>query len=652
MKKLSIIFVNYNVCYFIEQAIKSVYAAAKDIDLEIFVVDNNSIDNSVDLIKEKFPDVILIANKDNKGFSKANNQAMKLATGEYVLLLNPDTVVEEDTLRKCCDFMDEHPDAGALGVKMLDGKGNFLPESKRGLPTPWVAFYKISGLASIFKKSKKFGRYHLSYLDKDDTNEIEILAGAFMFMRKEALDKVGLLDEDYFMYGEDIDLSYRIIKGGYKNYYFPDTRIIHYKGESTKKTSVNYVFIFYRAMIIFARKHFSQKNAKAFSVLINVAIYLKAGLDIFRNLLKGLTPSMLDFSMIWGGMFLAAHYWERQYKPTENPYPEEYFTLVIPLYVFVWLASIYFNGGHDRPHSLNKIFRGILIGTLVISASSNFVDEYRFSKALILIGAGLTLIAFTLNRLVIHFFKHNNFRFSTDKVKQVAIVGFEDESNRVMSLLKKLNANVVLKGFITPGYAKKRNDMHLGEVRQIDEIIEIHDINELIFCSKDINTNIIIGFMTNIKNKFVDYKIVPTDSNYIIGSNSKNAQGDLYTIEIKLNITKKENIRNKRVFDVVFSLLCLGSLPLSIWFVQKKGRFFLNIFEVFFGKKSWVGFSFKKDLSLPVIRSGVLTPANSSTTTISDPIILKQLDTLYAREYSVIRDISIIRKGFKELGNA
>jgi GT2 family glycosyltransferase len=207
----------------------------------------------MEMLKEKFPEVQLIENKKNVGFSVANNQAMQIAQGEYFLLLNPDTVVQEDTFVKICDFMDAHPNAGGLGVKMIDGKGQFLPESKRGLPTPFVAFCKIMGLSNLFPKSKKFGRYHLGFLDKNKIHKVDVLAGAFMLMRKSALDQVGLLDETFFMYGEDIDLSYRIQLGGYDNYYFPDTQIIHYKGESTKKSSVNYVFVFYNAMIIFAQ---------------------------------------------------------------------------------------------------------------------------------------------------------------------------------------------------------------------------------------------------------------------------------------------------------------------------------------------------------------------------------------------------------------
>jgi GT2 family glycosyltransferase len=212
--KLSIVIVNYNVKHFLGQCLISVERAIKNINAEVFVVDNASTDGSCEMVKESFGWVKLIASQTNLGFSTGNNLAIKQATGEYVLLLNPDTVVAEDTFEKCIAFMDTQPGAGALGVRMIDGKGNFLPESKRGLPTPSVAFYKTFGLSKIFSKSKTFNRYHLGFLPEFETNEVEILSGAFMFIRKKVLDEIGLLDETFFMYGEDIDLSYRIIKAG------------------------------------------------------------------------------------------------------------------------------------------------------------------------------------------------------------------------------------------------------------------------------------------------------------------------------------------------------------------------------------------------------------------------------------------------------
>ena len=346
--KLSVIIVNYNVKHFLEQCLQSVNKAIKNIDAEVFVVDNNSVDQSVELVKDKFPFAKLIINKENKGFSVANNQAIKVSKGEYVLLLNPDTIVEEDTFENCISFMDSKPNAGAIGVKMVDGKGKFLPESKRSLPTPAVAFYKIFGLSSLFPKSKRFGAYHLSYLPEDEVNEADILAGAYMFMRKEALDKVGLLDETFFMYGEDIDLSYRIIQGGYKNYYFPETRIIHYKGESTKKGSLNYVFLFYKAMIIFAKKHFSGSNALVFTLLINLAIYLRAFLSLTRRLINKIALPLFDYSLILIGMIYLTNYWEINHRYVEGgTYPDIYWQALMPSYIFVWLGIYKLCGVYD-----------------------------------------------------------------------------------------------------------------------------------------------------------------------------------------------------------------------------------------------------------------------------------------------------------------
>lgn len=284
--KLSIIIVSYNVRCLLEKCLDSVIKAAENISAEIIIVDNHSSDDTVAILKKKYPQLTLIENLSNKGFSVANNQGIKIAKGEFILLLNPDTVIETDTFTKCIDFMNIHPEAGALGVKMQDGNGNFLPESKRGLPTPSAAFFKFSGLSKLFPKSELFTQYHLSYLSPDKTHQVPILAGAFMFVRKIVLDNIGLLDEQFFMYGEDIDLSYRIIQAGYSNYYFPETKIVHYKGQSTDKNTPTYVINFYRAMLIFNKKHFPPNKGPVSYSFITIAIYLMIGmafLKIFLN---------------------------------------------------------------------------------------------------------------------------------------------------------------------------------------------------------------------------------------------------------------------------------------------------------------------------------------------------------------------------------
>jgi GT2 family glycosyltransferase len=248
--------VSYNVRDLLQQALDSLIDAAEGLQYEIFVVDNASKDHTVEMVKEKYPPIHLIVNQKNIGFSKANNQAILKAKGKYILVINPDTITSADTIHKVIKFMNQHDDAGGLGVRMINAQGRFLKESKRGLPTPWAAFVKFVGLSKIFPTSKLLNRYYMGWIDEYQISEIEVLAGAFMLLRKKALDKVGLFDETFFMYGEDIDLSYRLSLAGYKNYYFPETYIIHFKGQSTRKLSLRYIQSFYGAMFIFVRKYF------------------------------------------------------------------------------------------------------------------------------------------------------------------------------------------------------------------------------------------------------------------------------------------------------------------------------------------------------------------------------------------------------------
>ena len=279
--KLSVIIVNYKVKYFLEQCLTSVLKAAKGLAVEVLVVDNASGDGSVEYIAERFPSIALIASEENLGFARANNLAIKRSSGEYVLLLNPDTIVPENCFSEYIAFMDAHPNAGGCGAYMLHADGSFALESRRGLPTPFVALCKMSGLSSLLPKSRTFGRYYMRYLDENEINPIEIMSGAFMFLRRSALDKAGLLDEDFFMYGEDIDLSYRILKSGFCNYFLP-LRMLHYKGESTVKSSYRYVHTFYQAMQLFFNKHYSHYSL-LLSLPINVAIWVRAMLAYVGN---------------------------------------------------------------------------------------------------------------------------------------------------------------------------------------------------------------------------------------------------------------------------------------------------------------------------------------------------------------------------------
>ncbi|MDD3739766.1 MAG: glycosyltransferase [Bacteroidales bacterium] len=650
--KISVIIVNYNVKHFLEQCLNSVLESAKHCETEIFVVDNNSVDGSCAMVKNKFPQVKLIENKKNYGFSYANNQAIKQSCGDYVLLLNPDTVIEEKTLITISNFMDSHPDAGCLGVKMIDGKGRFLPESKRGLPTPKVAFYKIFGLSRIFPKSVKFGQYHLSYLDKEKTHIVDVIAGAFMLLRKETLNKIGLLDETFFMYGEDIDISYRISLAGYKNYYLPETTIIHYKGESTKKSSINYVLVFYNAMIIFAKKHFSKRNAGAFITLIKFAIYIRAALAIIYRFVRNLITPFFDALIILCGFLAITPIWSNYKFGIEDAYPQDVYYYALSGYIFVWLISLMFLGGYDKPVKLINVFKGLLSGTLIILIFYSLLPvNLRFSRAVILLGSAWATLLIPIFRLALHYTGRNAFRISLPGKKRVAIVGSKKESNELVKLLNNNNPKIKISAFVNPG-KDSSDSFFAGNLTQLDEIIKINKIDEIIFCAKNLQSQQIIQTMLQLNNPRMDYKIASPDGFSVIGSNSINTTGELYNIDIN-SIAKPENQRNKRMLDFSFSMLFLIISPILIFLIKKPGKMIKNVLMVLTGLKTFVAYCEYEGVDtsmLPKIRKGIFSPVSFLKKSEISISVAERLNVMYAKDYKLMQDFTIILKSWKKLG--
>ncbi|MBK6993770.1 MAG: glycosyltransferase [Lewinellaceae bacterium] len=648
--RLSIVIVNYNVRHFLEQALGSVRRALQGIDGEVWVVDNNSADDSVRMVRERFSEVKLIVNTDNPGFAVANNQAIRQSTGDYVLLLNPDTLVEEDTFRKCLTFMDEHPEAGALGCKLLDGSGKFLPESKRGFPTPWVAFCKTFGLSTLFPRSPIFNRYHLGHLPENETNEVDVLAGCFMFLRRTALDKCGLLDEAFFMYGEDIDLSYRIQQAGFKNYYFPDTKIIHYKGESTKKGSLNYVRTFYQAMIIFARKHFSGRRAGLFVMMLQGAIWFRAGLTLFRNFLGKTWLPALDALAIYLGLVLLKNFWANYYYHDPDWFKPNVLWFNFPLYILIWLGTVWLSGGYDAKYNLSRLLRGLGLGTLILSAVYGLLDlDYRPSRALVLMGAVWAVFSTVGIRLAAHFWEFGNFRLGRSKVKNLVVVGSESECARVLGLLNRVGAEG--KNFIgrvgpspTPSPSEQGNRARLGEMAQLAELVRIYEANEIIFCSKDIGSQEIMANMAQI-GPSVSYKIVPEESLSIIGSSSKDEPGELYTIDIRYNIAQPSHRRDKRLIDLCICMGLLVTFPVWLIFSGKRRLLLNNWGTVLLGQKTWVGYAPNaQNSTLPTLRSGVFSPLDALKDLNVNEETAARLNFFFAKDWEMERDLAVFFK--------
>ncbi len=643
---LSVIIVNYNVRYFLEQALYAVRKASEGMTVEVFVVDNNSVDSSCEMVRELFPEVVLVENKHNPGFSIANNQAIRISTGKHVLLLNPDTVVQEDTFQKTVAFMEAHPEAGGLGIRMIDGSGRFLPESKRGFPSPLVAFYKVFGLSTLFPRSEKFNKYGLGYLSEHENHEVDVLAGAFMLMRREALDKVGLLDEAFFMYGEDIDLSYRLVLGGYKNYYFAESTIIHYKGESTKKGSLNYVKAFYEAMIIFAKKHFTGNSQWLFVAFLEFAIYFRAAITLISNLLRTITLPFIDAMVIFIGMWFLKSFYALKVFHNADYYDSTYTFFNIPLYITVWLSSVWLSGGYDNRRNLSLMIRGLAIGALVLTAVYGLLDmEYRTSRALLLMGAGWAAIGLTLVRYALNFIENKNFYLSENTAKNVIIVADTLESNRVRQVLNQAQVRFNLIGTVAPESRDASTSLNtkefVGTIEQLDEIVRIYKVTEIIFCSKNIASELIMQWMSRLGTG-VEYKIVPIESWSIIGSSNKDTAGELYTIDIRYRIAEPLQKRHKRLFDVFSSSLLLVFFPFLFFLIKnEKIAFLKNILAVLFHRKTWVGYN---DNSLPRLKQAVFSPADVHENLVLTEATKNRLNFLYAKDYTVGEDWEILWK--------
>ncbi len=631
--KLSVVIVNYNVKYFLKQCLASVLGSEKtladgsNLELDVWVVDNDSVDGSVEMTRQDFPSVHIIENHENVGFAKANNQALESAefgvrNSELILLLNPDTVVESDTFVKCADFMLAHPDCGGLCVKMVDGEGTYLKESKRGFPSPEASFYKMSGLIHLFPHSKRIGAYYMGHLPEDAVNEVEIMPGAFLMFRREVYEKIGGLDESYFMYGEDIDFSWRIRLAGWKNYYFPETHIIHYKGESTKKGSMNYVYTFYNAMAIFVKRYFSGSNAKLFSALLHVAIWLRATASWVRRCCQRIALPLTDFIVAYGGFVLLKHLWATQWANNINYYPAEYTYLVIPLYILILMTACWLGGGYDKPVRPMKIVKGMGVGLLLLLAFYSLLDEgQRFSRMVLLTGSAWTLASTLLIRTLMAKGQKG------PKGGKTLIVGSEAEASRVRTLYKSLSTHH--SSFIT--HHSSLDTHHL------QELIRIEHVKEVIFCGADIELRRIIELMASLKTSAVEYKIAPAEGDFIIGSNRILSPDSLYLDDLN-TVSSPACRRSKRLFDIASSLALILFSPLTFWFQGRKRSYFPHCFSVLMGRKSWVGYMGRK---------GIFTPSdifNGSSPTVQERLMLR-----YMRHYRIAADAAILIHNWRRI---
>lgn len=644
--KLSVIIVNYNVKYFIEVCLHSVYRAAQGIDAEVIVVDNNSKDDSCAMIKAQYPDVRLIENKENTGFSHANNQGVAIAGGEYILFLNPDTVMPENFLRSMISYMDAHPEAGSIGPRLMDGKGKYAPDGKKSFPSLSVAIFKTTGINKIFSKSTYFNKYYAVHVAEDEVAEVDILSGCCMMVRSSLLKGIGgAFDEAYFMYCEDFDLCYRIQQAGYKNIYYPKVTLIHYKGESTRKATISHVKTFNDALSVFVRKHYSKANAGLFIMLINIGIVLRAILSVVKQVLKVLRMPLFDALILLGTLTFMTQFWVEQVKNI-LPIPLSSILKTFPVYILLWILSLYFNGAYDRSYRAVRVVRGMAIGTVAILAYYGLLPpELRYSRAIII----FTGFVGSVGMLVLHglMYRLGIFKFIPyDAIPGKGIIVATGKNyDQTLNTLKNVNYAPDIAGRVEPSADKGDAIAALGELKPL---VYTADIQEVIFCVNGLSYEQIFEQMQSCGEAY-EYKIHLPGSKSFVGSNSSHSAGDLYTLDKRYSIADFARQRNKRIIDVFSSLLFLIFFPVLALRVKKPGGFFSNCIGVLSGKLTWVSYH-NTAIGLPPLRKGVIPPYNIMKDYQPDGKLSSELDTRYAEEYSSSTDIHLIRMNFKYLG--
>lgn len=645
---ISVIIVNYNVKYFLEQCLYSVQAALTHVTGQVIVVDNNSTDGSINYLQPKFPEVQFIINTDNAGFAKACNKGLVAATGEYILFLNPDTIVPEHCFEACIAFLKVTPDAGALGIKMIDGSGKFLKESKRSFPSPLTSLFKLTGLAALFPHSKLFARYHLGHLDNNQNHEVPVLAGAFMMVKKNILDKIGGFDESFFMYGEDIDLSYRIQQAGYKNYYFAGSTIIHFKGESTKKGSMNYVHMFYNAMSIFVRKHYGQGRAGFFTSLIHVAIWFRAIFSAIGGFMRRFGVPLFDIGLIILSFLTVKFVWAGWVKP-EITYDNHLFWSAIPAFGIIYLITAFYAGLYDGKYKLSELLSTTIIATIIQLAVYSLLPEHlRFSRGIILFGGLLGFVFISVFRYVLtRLGVIQSSRDEEEHDKTVVVADLAAYSG-LLDLVKRTQLPERILGRINPPGHNSTALANWEEVQALRTSIPYH---EIIYCGNSVSYTNIITQMQELPSA-VKVKIHAAGSQSLVSSYSKNLSGETITQEQQFKLSDPHLRRLKRLTDIAVSLLLIISFPVHLLLVKKPLGLLLNCFSVLLGHKTWVGYA-ASGSGLPVIRKGVI--ASNGMSVKKQKVIsadsLALLDFWYARDFAALNDVQIIRTAYKILGD-
>lgn len=638
MIDLSVIIVSYNVKYFLRQCLQSVARALEGLNGEVWVVDNASIDGSVEMVREEFPWVKVIANDINLGFARANNQAIRLAQGKYVLLLNPDTIVQEDTFREVIRFLEAHPEAGAVGVKIIDGQGRFSVDSRRDLPSAWNIFCKLSGLYKLFPKSRLFGRYHLTYLPEDEIAEVPVLLGAFMCMPRRVLEEVGLLDERFFMYAEDIDLCYRILQAGYKNYYLPTTQIIHFKGESTKTRSLNYVLTFYKASLQFVQKHYKGLRRWPAAFLYQLGIISAGIFSALKRVLQHIYLPIVEGAALYGVGLALFHFWRDFSGKSFFPH-YEIWALSGYAAAFVLAHMLFLN--YASPYRIRRIAGAVLVGLLLIVVVSYLFPSINVSRFMVLSMAVAAVPIALSVRALDNWLRKGRLHLTGDLSHRVLVVADPTQFARLRKLLfEDIRYPAEFLGFVSPRPHKDA----VGTPAQLPYLLDRYNPDELIFCNASLTSQEIISLMMRYFYRKLSFKIIPPYADYLIGPQSILVSRN--SVRLYLRLHQPEVLFQKKIFDLAAGVALLLAYPFTFWVYHAPLAALRSLIGVLLGRYHFVSYSEFPSEEMPLLKEGVLT-----TDLLREhyPHIFS-IDLMYAYRYSVLLDWKILLIGLPYLG--
>jgi GT2 family glycosyltransferase len=640
---LSVIIVNYNVRYFLEQCLHSVLVATAGMDAEIIVVDNHSSDNSIGYLQPLFPTVHFIANAENRGFARANNQGLDLAKGEYLLFLNPDTLVPEDCLQKCISFLQLHPQTGALGVQMLDGSGAFLPESKRAFPSPMASLFKLTGLAGLFPGSSLFNKYALGGLDKEKDQEVPVLAGAFLMGRTTMLKELGGFDEDFFLYGEDIDLSYRINKAGWKTHYLASAPIIHFKGESSGRAPLDSMTHFYRAMRIFVKKHYSGSRAGLFLFFINIAIRCREVFAFIGRLIKPVLLPLIDGFLVWLSLQIVRISWIGLFREGLD-FQVPFIAYALPLFAGFFVLCAAMAGLYDKVYRSSRSLVALCFAVVsVLAAYSLLPESLRFSRGVMITGS-------VMGALLVRWLRFSLFRswygwmgYTWETGGQTLIAGDESEYAETKRILEDRLQDHNLLGRVAVNEEKADT---VADLKNLPGLLHNNAVKDLVFCVGSLRLSAIIAQLKTWKQR-PSLLFHMRGSHSLVGSDLRSTTGRTLGWSTSYRIAEPYQRRMKRMVDILIALIYLLTAPLHLLFHKRPLLLLRNAWLVLSGSSTWVGYLLEQE-ELPPLKRSVI-PQSAQLAAASDAIKHRS-DRIYALNYDWLPEMGYIFSRYRSLG--